>query len=133
MPPDHECIMKTRIEALEKANDNHTGTHKEIFGRLNKVEADNAVKDVQYTSIMTMLESMDKKHDSFADRLRTIEKDNAAQLQTLNELNDRGKKNQQRLDALESKPGKRWEGIVDKAIWAVCAAVIAFLLARMGL
>lgn len=34
---------------------------------------------------------------------------------------------------LKDKPGKRWDGIVDKAIWAVAAAVIAFLLARVGL
>lgn len=37
------------------------------------------------------------------------------------------------VKSLTEKPGKRWEGIVDKAIWAVCAAVIAFLLGRFGL
>lgn len=37
------------------------------------------------------------------------------------------------VKALNAKPGKRWESIVDKAIWAVLAAVIAFLLARVGL
>jgi len=39
----------------------------------------------------------------------------------------------QKVDVMEKKPGKRWEGIVDKAIWAVIAAVIGFLLARLGL
>ncbi len=33
----------------------------------------------------------------------------------------------------QAKPVKRWDGMVDKIIWAVLAAVIAFLLARMGL
>ena len=33
----------------------------------------------------------------------------------------------------QSKSGKRWEAIVDKVIWAVLAAVIAFVLARIGL
>ncbi len=37
------------------------------------------------------------------------------------------------VKALTAKPGKRWEGIVDKAVWAVLAAVIAFLLAKAGL
>ncbi len=37
------------------------------------------------------------------------------------------------VKALTAKPGKRWEGVVDKAVWAVLAAVIAFLLARIGL
>lgn len=33
----------------------------------------------------------------------------------------------------QQKPGRRWDGIVDKAVWAVLAAVIAFLLGRLGL
>ena len=36
-------------------------------------------------------------------------------------------------EACALKPGKRWEAIVDKAIWAVLAAVIAFVLAKIGL
>jgi len=38
-----------------------------------------------------------------------------------------------KVDVMEKKPGKRWDGLVDKAIWAVAAAVIAFLLGRLGL
>lgn len=38
-----------------------------------------------------------------------------------------------KVDQLESKPRKRWEGIVDKVIWAVLAAVIAFMLGKFGL
>lgn len=37
------------------------------------------------------------------------------------------------VQELRSKPAKRWEGLVEKALWAVCAAVISFLLARAGL
>ena len=36
-------------------------------------------------------------------------------------------------EAQQARPAKRWEGLVEKALWAVCAAVIAFLLARIGL
>ena len=32
-----------------------------------------------------------------------------------------------------AKPGRRWEAIVDKSVWAVLAAVIAFVLDRIGL
>lgn len=34
---------------------------------------------------------------------------------------------------IASKPGQRWEAIVDKVIWAVLAAIISFILARIGL
>lgn len=35
--------------------------------------------------------------------------------------------------SLTEKPARRWEGMVDKAIWAIVGAVIAFLTARIGL
>ncbi len=38
-----------------------------------------------------------------------------------------------KVDAVEKKPGKRWESIVDKLIWAVLGGVVAFLLAQIGL
>ena len=38
-----------------------------------------------------------------------------------------------KVTALEEKPAKRMDGLVDKIIWAVCAAVITFLLSRIGL
>lgn len=37
------------------------------------------------------------------------------------------------VKALADKPGKRWDAIVDKAIWAVLASVITLILSRMGL
>ena len=38
-----------------------------------------------------------------------------------------------KVDKMEQKPAKRWEGFVDKIVWAVSAGVIAFLLGRIGL
>lgn len=37
------------------------------------------------------------------------------------------------VKSIKEKPGKRWEAMVDKIVWAVLAAVIAFLLGRVGL
>lgn len=129
----NDCTLETRVVSLEKSDEQHKATHREIFKRLNAVEKENAVQDERYKAIMDKLESMDKKNDALTIQLDSIEKSNAAQARTLDELNERGKSNKARLDELESKSGKRWEGLVDKAIWAVCAAVIAFLLGRLGL
>lgn len=38
-----------------------------------------------------------------------------------------------KVTALEEKPAKRWESLVEKVIWAVVAAVVGFLLAKIGL
>ena len=54
----------------------------------------------------------------------------AEQLRTMNENMDvlTGK-----VDALEDKPAKRWDALVEKIVWAVAAAVVAFVLGRVGM
>ena len=37
------------------------------------------------------------------------------------------------VKSLTNKPAERWNGIVDKVIYAVVAAVVGFLLARLGM
>lgn len=108
MPPDDcdsKCVMKSRIEALEKDSERNQKTHKEFFGRFEEIGERMARTDERYTQIKT---------------------DTAEIKASVREANEA-------IQKLNEKPGKRWEGIVDKAIWAVCAAVIAFLLAKIGL
>ena len=38
-----------------------------------------------------------------------------------------------KVEALEAKPGKRYEGLVEKIIWAVTGAVCAWILSHIGL
>ena len=38
-----------------------------------------------------------------------------------------------KVTALEEKPAKRWDALVDKIVWAVAAALIGFVLAQVGL
>lgn len=37
------------------------------------------------------------------------------------------------VKSLTSKPGQRWDSLIDKIIWAVAGAVLAFVLSRIGL
>lgn len=83
------------------------------------------------------LEDANKQHGSthreVFDRLRALETQTAVQENKLDTILDKLDELTEKVDALESKPAKRWESLVEKAIWAVCAAVIAFLLGRVGL
>ena len=38
-----------------------------------------------------------------------------------------------RLSEQESKPGKRWEAVVEKVIFLVIGAIVAYVFARIGL
>ena len=64
----------------------------------------------------------------YLQRIESLERDNEHNKDTHKEFYGK-------LEASRTtdKPGKRWESIVEKAIWAVAAAVIAFLLGRVGL
>ena len=55
------------------------------------------------------------------------------QTEALNTVRESVSRLDGKVDALEMKPGKRWESLVDKLIWGVAGAVLAFLLARMGI
>jgi chromosome segregation ATPase len=38
-----------------------------------------------------------------------------------------------KVTALEKKPAKRWDDLVDRILWAVVAAFVGFVLAQLGL
>jgi hypothetical protein len=77
-------------------------------GRIKKLESEHEVLQKLATSVAVM-----------AEQIKTM----TASVETLG-----GK-----VDKLEDKPRKRWESIVDKALWAIIGAVIVFLLGKIGL
>lgn len=38
-----------------------------------------------------------------------------------------------KVEALEKKPGKRWDSIVDKVLLAIVGGIVCYLLARLGI
>lgn len=72
-------------------------------------------------------------HEQMFSRIGALEQNGAAVRATLESMDEKLDKMVEWQEAQKSKPSKRWDGLVDKAIWAVAAAVIAFLLAKIGL
>ena len=75
--------------------------------RLNRLEENTAVLN----RLATAVEVMATKQDTMGESVERLEA---------------------KVDTLESKPGKRWDGLVDKLILTVAAALIGFLLAQLG-
>lgn len=92
--------------------------------------------DARCRSNTHRLDDMDEKVDTL-QRLTTAVEIMAAEQKhqgtTMAEIKTDVTALGKKVDAIEKKPAKRWEGIMEKALWAVCAAVIAFLLGRIGL
>ena len=72
-------------------------------------------------------------HHAFYDWQRKQIARDATLDEKLNNMDENIRKVLAQQEACAMKPGKRWDAIVDKAIWAVLAAVIAFVLAKIGL
>lgn len=76
----NDCPLAPRVEALERANDQHSSTHKEMFERLRDSEKENAVQNANYKAIETKLDELTsivknltekpgKRWDSFGDKI----------------------------------------------------------------
>lgn len=90
--------------------------------RLSKVEA-------RSESNTHRLNEVEKRQDNLDKLVATVE------VLAVKESNVETVVNEIKTDvkSLKSKPGQRWDSLADKAIWAVVAAVIGFILARIGL
>lgn len=70
-----------------------------------------------------------KAHEGMYDRIRALEKSDAVQdanyitiIENLDVLTAK-------VETLEAKPAKRWDGLVDKLIYLVAGAVVAWIAA----
>lgn len=77
-------------------------------GRIKKLETENAALHQLATSVAVM-----------AEQMKTM---NASVNTLANEV-----------DELKEKPGRRWDGLIDKILWFVVAAVLGFVFAQIGI
>lgn len=73
-------------------------------GRIKKLETESGVLHQLATSVAVMAEQMKNMNASVSTLTGEVEQ-------------------------LKEKPGKRWDGLVDKIIWAVASAILGFILA----
>lgn len=103
--------------------------HEDLAVRLAEVDA-------RSKSNTHRLDEMDEKVDTLQRLTTAVElmaSEQKHQGATMAEIKTDVAALGKKVDVIEKKPAKRWEGIVDKLIWGVVGAVLAFLLARVGL
>lgn len=75
------------------------------------------------------LDTMEKRQNNLDDLVGTVkvlyEKEERVESDVSEIKND--------VKEIKEKPGKRWDGLVDKIILTIAAAVIGFVLAKLGL
>lgn len=75
------------------------------------------------------IEELEAKVEDISDLTTSV----ASLAKSVEQMAKAQEKQGKRLEALEQKPAKKWESFVDKVIWALAAALIAFILSYLGL
>lgn len=75
------------------------------------------------------LDEMERRQDNLDDLVTTVK----VLADREERVEDDVKEIKNDVKSIKDKPGKRWDAIVDKIVWAVLAAIVAFVLGRIGL
>ena len=109
LDPQRDCLGLAKAEMLEKQLERYMteahDTHNKMYDRISHLERIDAAREEQYTHICKQLTDLQS---------------------SISNLNSS-------LNELKSKPGKRWDNIVEKVILLVVTALVGFLLIRLGL
>ncbi len=79
------------------------------------------------------LEEQQQVIHSLAASLQVMAAEQKHQTEALNTVRESVTRLDGKVDALETRPARRWESLADKALWAVVGAGIAALLTQIGL
>lgn len=94
----------------------------EIEHRLTEVED-------RSKSNQKRLDEMEKRQDNLDDLVSVVKVLAVREEAVENDV----KEIKADVKSLTSKPGQRWDSMVDKIIWAIAGAVLAFILSKIGL
>lgn len=75
------------------------------------------------------LDEMEKRQDDLDELVSTVKVLADREVRVENDVREI----KEDVKSLKLKPAKRWDGIVDKVIITIVAAILGFLLARIGL
>jgi seryl-tRNA synthetase len=100
-----------------------------IERELADLKAKQAAADEQHKTIFQRLDKQDKMIESVRMLATSVEKLAMKQDTMETKLGDLCTD----VDEIKSKPAKRWEGMVEKAIFTVVGAFVAYVLARLGI
>lgn len=106
--PDHcpqSCQLLHRVEALEREIAHNKEAHKEIYEKLEGSNTDVAL-------IQERIKQINDKVDEVKEDIKEIKNS---------------------IQEMKEKPAKRWDGLVNKAVFTLVGVVITYILARLGL
>lgn len=132
----NSCPLEPRVEALEKANEQHSKTHREIFRRMNEVERDNAVQNANFNALTERLSGIDGTMKTLSSDIADARREISAALREISGISGKTKELEglgEDVEEIKKRPGKRWETFGDKILWFIAEAVLIIAAVKIGL
>lgn len=132
----NDCPLEPRVAALERANEQHGKTHREIFKRMNEVERDNAVQNANFNALVERLSGIDGAMKTLSSDIMDARKDISAALREISGISGKTKGLEglgEDVEKIKKKPGERWETFWDKILWFIAEAVLIIAAVKIGL
>lgn len=96
--------------------------------------------DLDHEKRLTETESRSKSNTRRLDKVEKWQADFGDLISTVKVLADREARVEkdvgeikEAVQEIKEKPGKRWDGVVDKVVFTVVGAVVTYLLLRLGI
>ena len=96
--------------------------------------------DLDHEKRLTETESRSKSNTRRLDKVEKWQADFGDLISTVKVLADREARVEkdvgeikEAVQEIKEKPGKRWDGVVDKVIFTIVGAVVTYLLLRLGI
>lgn len=74
-----------------------------------------------------------KSHQRIFDRVDGLEKDAILQAERYRVILDNINIVSKKIENIEAKPGRKWENLSDKVLWCIIGAILAFVMAKLGI
>jgi hypothetical protein len=96
---------------------------------MNELEVERRLTSVEKLagSNRHRIDDMEKRQDNLDSLVSSV----AVMAKEQEHIKSDGAEIKADVKALTTKPGKRWDGLVDNLIWGVCGALLTFLLAKI--
>ena len=79
------------------------------------------------------LELQTEAIQSLATSVEIMVKEQSHQTEAIDRIEKNVEKLDEKVEVLEHKPAKRWEGIVDKIIMMIVGGIVSYILVKLGL
>lgn len=94
-------------------------------------------KECNICATQVRLDALEKKveadHKEFYNRIGALERSSAVTAERYDTIVEKIDGIAESVEILTAAPGKRWNGVVDKAVFAIIGAVMTYILTNIGL